>query len=260
MTFLDQLPPARNMPSVRHSAARRQLRDMVEHSSRSWWHLGRSATIALVIGLMVTGSAAAGVLSSPTPTTIPNQGATITPPPGSQPPSSIVVHQSLPLVPMGAPAVASVATTPCDSSDLVATLAGSGPYGPNAINAINAQQIVSLTATSPCYVSGFAEMKLSSETGTFVATRVVDGGYVGASLGVSKVSLGASNDGSFLLQYVVALDGATSSCPLETSLSIEIPNQSLTVNVNLRGVALLVCGTINVSPIIQGDSVDRYVP
>jgi hypothetical protein len=34
----------------------------------------------------------------------------------------------------------------------------------------------------------------------------------------------------------------------------------LTVNVNLNGVGLLVCGTVNVSPIIQGNSVDRYVP
>jgi hypothetical protein len=38
-----------------------------------------------------------------------------------------------------------------------------------------------------------------------------------------------------------------------------IPNQSLTVNVNMRGIGLMVCGKVNVSPIIQGNSIDRYV-
>jgi hypothetical protein len=109
-------------------------------------------------------------------------------------------------------------------------------------------------------VSGYAELKFYSESGTQVETTVVDGGYTGASLDVSNVTLGSSNEGSFLFQYSAAPNGATGNCPMETSLSIEIPNQSLTVNVNLNGVGLLVCGTVNVSPIIQGNSVDRYVP
>jgi hypothetical protein len=259
MTFLDQLPPARTMPSNRHDAARRQLRDMVEHSARSWWHLGRSATIALVIGLMVTGSAAAGVLSSPTPTTIPSPSASaaLVPPPGSQPLSGVTLHQGQPLVPMGAPTVALAATKACNSSDLVATLGGAGPYN---LDLATSQQIVDLSATSPCFVSGYAELRFSSESGTTVETNEVDRGYKGAPLEVSNVSLGSTNEGSFLYQYVGTQNGPTSNCQLESSLSIEIPDQSLTVNVNVDGVAFQVCGTVNVSPIIQGDSVDRYVP
>ena len=257
MTFLDQIPAARNMPTARHHAARRQLMDVVDQTARSWWRLGRSATLALVIGLMVTGSAAAGVLSSSTPTPIPSPSASaaIAPPPGAQSPSGITVNPGQPLTPMGAPAVASVATTACTSSDVIATLTGSGLYN----NVATAQEIVSLSATSPCYLSGYAELKFSSESGTTVKTTVVDGGYVGAPLGISKLSLSSTNDGSFLFQYTGTQNGATSSCPLETSLSIEIPNQSLTVNVIVNGVSLLVCGTVNVSPIIQGDSIDRYV-
>jgi len=255
MTFHDQLPPTRSMPTARHLAARRQLAGIVEQTVRSRWHFGRNTTIAVVIGLMLTGGAAAAVLT-PTPTTIPNQSAAITPPPGAQSPSSIVARQSPPLVPMGAPAVISAATEACNSGDLVATMSP-GPY--NYEPGLG-QQIISLSATSPCFVSGYAELKFYSESGTQVETTVVDGGYNGASLGVSNVTLGSSNEGSFLFQYSAAPNGATGNCPMETSLSIEIPNQSLTVNVNLNGVGLLVCGTVNVSPIIQGNSVDRYVP
>jgi hypothetical protein len=157
---------------------------------------------------------------------------------------------------MGAPAVISAATEACNSGDLVATMSP-GPY--NYEPGLG-QQIISLSATSPCFLSGYAELKFFSESGTQVETTVVDGGYTGASLGVSNVTLGSSNEGSLLFQYSAAPNGATGNCPMETSLSIEIPNQSLTVNVNLNGVGLLVCGTVNVSPIIQGNSVDRYVP
>jgi hypothetical protein len=258
MTLLDQLPPTRSMPTARHHAARRQLVDVVEQTARAKWHFGRNTTIALVVGLMLAGSAAAGVLI-PTPTSIPSPGASaaIAPPPGAQSLSGVTVNPGQPLVPLGAPTIASVATTACNSSDVTATLAGSGPYNNNAATA---QEIVSLSATSPCYVSGYAELSFSSDSGTAVETTVVDGGYTGASLSVSNVSLGSSNDGSFLFQYTGTENGATSSCPLETSLSIEIPNQSLTVNVNVNGIALLTCGTVNVSPIIQGNSIDRYVP
>jgi len=256
MTFHDELPPTRSMPMARHLAARRQLAGIVEQTVRSRWHFGRNTTIAVVIGLMLTGGAAAAVLT-PTPTTIPNQSAAITPPPGAQSPSSIVVRQSPPLVPMGAPAVISPATEACNSGDLVATMSAPGPY--NYEPGLG-QQIISLSATRPCFVSGYAELKFYSESGTQVETTVVDGGYTGASLDVSNVTLGSSNEGSFLFQYSAAPNGATGNCPMETSLSIEIPNQSLTVNVNLNGVGLLVCGTVNVSPIIQGNSVDRYVP
>jgi hypothetical protein len=62
MTLLDQLPPARSMSTKRHNAASRQLADVVEHTTQSWWRFSRSTTIALVVGFMLTGSAAAGVL------------------------------------------------------------------------------------------------------------------------------------------------------------------------------------------------------
>jgi hypothetical protein len=256
MTFLDQLPSARNMPSTRHGAARRQLMQVVASSSRSWWHLGRSATIALVIGLMVTGSAAAGVLSSPTPTTIPSQSAAITPPPGAQSPSSVVIRQAPPLVPRGAPAVISAATRACTTGDVIATMSAPGPYN---YEPGMGQEIVSLSATSPCYVSGYETLAFSGEAGATNQVNVVDGGYSGALLSVSSVSLGSSNVGSFLFQYSDEQYG-TSSCPEETSLSVDIPSQSLAVRVNLRDIGLMVCGTVYVSPIIQGDSVDRYVP
>jgi len=258
MNLLDQLPPTRSMPSVRHHAARRQLVDVVEQTARTRWHFGRNTTIALVIGLTLTGGAAAAVLT-PTPTTIPSPSASaaIAPPPGAQSPSGVTVNPGQPLVPSGAPTIASVATTACNASDLVATLGGAGPFN---LDLATAQEIVSLSATSPCYVSGYAMLSFSSESGATVETNEVDGGYKGAPLDVSTVSLGSSNDGSFLFQYAGTENGATSSCPLETSLSIEIPNQSLTVNVNVNGVALLVCGTVNVSPIIQVNSIDRYVP
>lgn len=257
MNQFDQVPSARNMPAVRHHAARRQLMNEVSRTTGSWWHLGRSATIALVLGLMVTGSAAAGVLSSTTPTTIPSPGASaaLVPPPGAQSPSSIIVRQSPPLVSVGSPTVESPATTACDSSDVVATLTGAGPYnhGPAV-----GQAIISLSATSPCLVSGFANLTFYSPSDLAVGTNVVDGGYTGASLNVSKVSLGSSNVGSFLFQYSSAQYGSD-NCPEETSISMVIPNQSLTVNVNMRGIGLMVCGKVNVSPIIQGNSIDRYV-
>jgi hypothetical protein len=62
MTLLDQLPPARSMSTKRYNAASRQLADVVEHTTQPWWRFSRSTTIALVVGFMLTGSAAAGVL------------------------------------------------------------------------------------------------------------------------------------------------------------------------------------------------------
>jgi hypothetical protein len=62
MTLLNQLPPARSMSTTRQNAASRQLAVMVAHTTHGWWRLSRSTTIALAVGLMLTGSAAAGVL------------------------------------------------------------------------------------------------------------------------------------------------------------------------------------------------------
>lgn len=62
MNLLDQLPPSRPMPTVRHHAARRQLENVVNESGRSWWRLSQTSTLAIGIGLVVAGSATAGVL------------------------------------------------------------------------------------------------------------------------------------------------------------------------------------------------------
>lgn len=61
MTLLDQLPPSRPMPAVRRHAARRQLENVVTGSLRPWWRLSRTTTVAIGIGLVVAGSATAGV-------------------------------------------------------------------------------------------------------------------------------------------------------------------------------------------------------
>lgn len=62
MTLLDQLPPSRPMPAVRSQAARRQLETVVNGYLRPWWRLSRTTTVAIGIGLVVAGSATAGVL------------------------------------------------------------------------------------------------------------------------------------------------------------------------------------------------------
>jgi hypothetical protein len=49
------------MPAVRRDAARRQLENVVNGASRPWWRLSRTTTIAIGIGLVVAGSATAGV-------------------------------------------------------------------------------------------------------------------------------------------------------------------------------------------------------
>lgn len=49
------------MPAVRRHAARRQLENVVSGSLRPWWRLSRTTTLAIGIGLVVAGSATAGV-------------------------------------------------------------------------------------------------------------------------------------------------------------------------------------------------------
>lgn len=199
---------------------------------------------------------ASGAGNAPPPTTIPDPSAAaaIAPPSGTQ--TSATTPPSQTLTPQGPPPITTIATSACNSDEVSATLTGSGPYNDNPATA---QEIISLTSKNPCYISGYANLVLESKSGSTVATNVTDGNYTGASLSVSNVTLSSVDAGSFLIQYTAAPNGATSSCPLETSLTVEIPNQSLTVSVNLNGVGLLVCGAVNVSPFIQGNSIDRYV-
>jgi len=216
------------------------------------------AVVGIAVGFAVVGfGLAGGAGNAPPPTTIPSPGASaaLVPPPGT-PTSQPVQPPSETLAPQGPPVIDVPATSACTSGEVNATLQGAGPYDNDPATA---QQIISLSSTVPCYVSGYSELAFSTESGAVVSTTVSDGSYTGASQSVSNVSLSTLNEGSFLFQYVETQNGATSNCPLETALSIEIPDQSLTINVNMNGVGLLICGTVNVSPIIQGNSIDRYV-
>ena len=71
MILREQLPPFRPMASEQRLAARRQLESIVSGSLRPWWRLSRTATLTIGIGLVVAGSAAAGVLT-PTKGPLPN--------------------------------------------------------------------------------------------------------------------------------------------------------------------------------------------
>lgn len=62
MTLLNTPPPTRTLPPVRHNAARSQLVEVVNARVLTRWRFGRGLTFAIAIGVMVTGSAAAGVL------------------------------------------------------------------------------------------------------------------------------------------------------------------------------------------------------
>ena len=59
MTLLDELPPVRHMPVTRHHAARRQLVDVANSTTRLGWRFGRGVTVSVAIGLAVAGGASA---------------------------------------------------------------------------------------------------------------------------------------------------------------------------------------------------------
>ena len=76
MTFLDQLPPVRPMPTARHHAARRQLVDVANGTTRLGWRFGRGVTVSVGIGLAVAGGAgAAALLPSKGPVPISSSGS-----------------------------------------------------------------------------------------------------------------------------------------------------------------------------------------
>ena len=64
MTILEELPAPRPMPSARRRAAQLQLEDLVSARGRPWLRLSRATVLTIGIGLVITGSAAAGVLMS----------------------------------------------------------------------------------------------------------------------------------------------------------------------------------------------------
>lgn len=210
---------------------------------------------ALAVSSLVGYGLASGAGNAPPPTTIPNPSGSVAPPPGVQttvPPVAL----GQPLAPQGPPMVSTTATAACTSNEVSATFDGEGPYDNEQGEA---QQIIGFSSTVPCYVSGYAQLNFASQSGSTVATTVTDGGYIGQAFDVSNVTISPVDAGSFLFQYAQTEDGATAACPLETALTIQIPNQSLSVTVDLKGVALLACGAINESPFIQGNSIDRYV-
>jgi hypothetical protein len=121
---------------------------------------------------------------------------------------------------------------------------------------VTGQSIVDLTSDSPCYVSGSPLLQFSDKSDSPVQTTTVDGGYTGTAQVVTQVTLSPSAPASFLLQYPQV---PNVGCPMETSLSIQLPTVSSPTTVNLRGVGLMVCGSVNVTPVIQGDSYARYI-
>ena len=60
MSFLDQLPPSRPLPTDRSYAARRQLEDIVSGTTRAPRRFGRRFTVSIGIGLALVGGAGAG--------------------------------------------------------------------------------------------------------------------------------------------------------------------------------------------------------
>lgn len=151
------------------------------------------------------------------------------------------------------PPVVTPATVACQDGQVIATLGGGGPYGHGPVTG---QSIVDLTSDSPCYVSGSPLLQFSDKSDSPVQTTTVDGGYTGTAQVVTQVTLSPSAPASFLLQYPQV---PNVGCPMETSLSIQLPTVSSPTTVNLRGVGLMVCGSVNVTPVIQGDSYARYI-
>ena len=76
MTVLDQLPPVRPMPVARRHAARRQLVEVANGTTRAGWRFGRGVTLSVGIGLAVAGGAgAAAFLPSKGPVPISSSGS-----------------------------------------------------------------------------------------------------------------------------------------------------------------------------------------
>jgi hypothetical protein len=165
--------------------------------------------------------------------------------PTSAPQSVIITHEPPPAV--------TAATVACTPSEVSAVTNGPGPYGNNPASW---QIIINITSSSPCFVSGYPNVQFGSH-GTIVPTSTDDGGYQGYSQTVANVTLSPSAPASFLIQGPEGpvMDG---QCPVEDSLSFQLPGSSVEIPVDVTYGMTVACTTVNVTPFIQGNTVDQY--
>lgn len=142
------------------------------------------------------------------------------------------------------------ASTVCQGNQVSAVVSGVGPYnnGPDS-----AQSIVTLTSTTPCLLSGYPILSFFSSSGTVIGINETDGGTDGYAQPISNVTLGPDTTGSFLIQY-----NPQSDCPNATTASFQLSVGQTAISIDVNGILVEICGSINVTPIIQGNSPERY--
>jgi hypothetical protein len=168
-------------------------------------------------------------------------------------PSGNTNYQSTTPTHEGPPSVvqASVACTP---GEVTATYGGLGPYNGNPQEW---QIIIDLSSNTNCYISGYPTVSLTTDTGTVAPSTTEDGNTVGAVQPTDNVTLNSETPASFLIQgneYLVAND----SCPADTGISFTLPGSDTSIAVNMESTGLEACGTLDVTPFIQGNDADRY--
>jgi hypothetical protein len=207
------------------------------------------AMMGAVVGIGIYGVSSTGASSQFVPVTIPVGGpAPVIPAPPLAPGSL----QVAPTVQTPAPSVVASGVE-CTASEITANLAGSGPYGNGDEFG---QSIIDLTSSTSCYVSGFPTLEFVGTDGSAVSVATIDGGYQGTAQPTKEVTLGPTTQASFLFQ---SSELSSVGCAMESMMSVQIGNLLPFVSVNLNGVGLNVCGSVNVTPVIQGDESSRYI-
>jgi hypothetical protein len=214
--------------------------------------LGIAATvIALVLpshgssqSLSTTTSSQNATSASPTstPPIPPSQlptGPQSTAPPGTAT-QGVLSHQPPPSV--------TIPATQCTNGDLSAGLSGPGPYqGMGQI-----QLIVTITSTVPCQLKGYPTLQFDNAT-----TSIQDGGTTGNADPPSVVAAGPGIPVSFLMQF----SDRSSTCTDVSGLNFGLPSDPADIPVALDPpyiASWTACASALVSPIEQGNSVDRY--
>jgi hypothetical protein len=150
---------------------------------------------------------------------------------------------------LNAPTVAE-ASVACTPSDLTAVLAGVGPY---AANIQTGQYIVSIESDTPCTLDGYPSVvTIVSTSDSNEVTSMSDSGVVGDVPGAGTVTASATTPVSFLFQFNNGL-----SCPNDSSISFELPGSDTAISVNVNAL-VNVCGAIQLTPFVQGNSAERY--
>jgi hypothetical protein len=170
--------------------------------------------------------------------------------PNSPAPTAVPTHEGAPVV--------SPASSACSPEQVTAKFGGSGPYGAFNGDRDVWQVIIDITSTSPCFVSGYPSIAFATSAGAITQSATVSGGYFGPDQPVSLVTLGPGIPASFLIEgsQILADNG---SCPNDSSINFTLPNLTTPIQVDMGGTGLLACGSVNVTPFIQGNSADRYL-